>query len=441
MVLHLLEQTVVDEKAFTQRHITEARKQLATALINVKSPSRLHTCEVFRKCFPLLLQVAKGSSSTPIIDCTDDQERVVSGPLPVGAVDNIKRTDGDDDEDMGNKTPKEISKDTKIKDESLSGGATDLTTQTTNIMLHTNDETKVVVAKNDDDNEFFDTLDTADNDSNIEDTAAASKAANDDSVSALSGDTTFYDIMREAKLQCFPTMEAVTPIVEAYQTRSGNYLRIKRSINDRFRVYECREHLGCRFEIRISRRRSDGLFVVSRMKNKLTDVRRPAKAKDGRKWKERRPANLNDIVVKVLKTKDGDPTPSDVIKTAANECGIILPYMTAYRVITKDVGVGRRLTAKSFEQMTPYLEAMKKCNTMSVIGCTKSQINELVDVYFFPGFMNDALQFVRPVVSLDAAHLRSEYKGTLYTVSVLSGNNDVFPIGVLISSGNEDRAT
>ena len=115
---------------------------------------------------------------------------------------------------MGNKTPKEISKDTKIKDESLSGGATDLTTQTTKIMLHTNDETKVEVAKNDDDDEFFDTLDTADNDSNIDDTAAASKAANDDTVSALSGDTTFYDIMRETKLQCFPTMEAVTPIVE-----------------------------------------------------------------------------------------------------------------------------------------------------------------------------------------------------------------------------------
>jgi hypothetical protein len=78
---------------------------------------------------------------------------------------------------------------------------------------------------------------------------------------------------------------------------------------------------------------------------------------------------------------------------------------------------------------------------MSVIGCTKTQTHELVDVYFFPGFMNDALKFVRPVVSLDAAHLRSEYKGTLYIASVLSGNNDVFPIGVMMSSGNEDRAT
>ena len=101
VVLHHLEQRVVDKKAFTQSDMSQKlEKLLATALINVKFPSRLHTCDVFRNCFPLL-QVAEGSSSsTPIIDCTDDLERVVSGPLPVGAVDNKKRTDGDEDDDM-----------------------------------------------------------------------------------------------------------------------------------------------------------------------------------------------------------------------------------------------------------------------------------------------------------------------------------------------------
>ena len=53
--------------------------------------------------------------------------------------------------------------------------------------------------------------------------------------------------------------------------------------------------------------------------------------------------------------------------------------------------------------------------------------------------MNRVLNYVRPVVSLDAAHLRSAHKGTLYVASVLSGNNDAFPIGFMISSGNEDR--
>jgi hypothetical protein len=70
-----------------------------------------------------------GSSSIPIIDCTDDLEREVSGHLlPVGAVNNITWTDDDDDNDMallvlgaytivatltGNKMTKEIRKDTR----------------------------------------------------------------------------------------------------------------------------------------------------------------------------------------------------------------------------------------------------------------------------------------------------------------------------------------
>jgi hypothetical protein len=93
-------------------------------------------------------------------------------------------------------------------------------------------------------------------------------------------------------------MEAVNPIVEAYQTWTGNYLRIKMVC-----VHERREHMECPFENCISRRRSDGLFVVSKMKNKHIDVCRPAKAKDGRIRKKRCPAKLNDIVVNVLKTK------------------------------------------------------------------------------------------------------------------------------------------
>jgi hypothetical protein len=101
--------------------------------------------------------------------------------------------------------------------------------------------------------------------------------------------------------------------------------------------------LECPFQIRISRRKSDGAFVVSKMKSKHSDVVcREAMAKDGRKWKKRRHAKLNDIVVQDLKTKDGYPTPADAIKTAANHSGVILPYMAAYRALTKDVGIGWR---------------------------------------------------------------------------------------------------
>ncbi|KAI2513257.1 hypothetical protein MHU86_1028 [Fragilaria crotonensis] len=85
---------------FTQSNVTEGRKQLATALINAKSPSHELIRDVLRKCFPLLFVTEDGNSSVPTINCTDDQDTVSSGPLQVdGAANDIKGTTNEDDED------------------------------------------------------------------------------------------------------------------------------------------------------------------------------------------------------------------------------------------------------------------------------------------------------------------------------------------------------
>jgi hypothetical protein len=42
------------------------------------------------------------------------------------------------------------------------------------------------------------------------------------------------------------------------------------------------------------------------------------------------------------------------------------------------------------------------------------------------------------VLSLDAAHLASAHKATLYVASVLSGANEVYPIGLMFAAINED---
>jgi hypothetical protein len=47
----------------------------------------------------------------------------------------------------------------------------------------------------------------------------------------------------------------------------------------------------------------------------------------------------------------------------------------------------------------------------------------------------------QPVILLDTSHLKSVYKGTLYIASVLSGANEVYPIGFLISCDNENKET
>ena len=49
---------------------------------------------------------------------------------------------------------------------------------------------------------------------------------------------------------------------------------------------------------------------------------------------------------------------------------------------------------------------------------------------------------MRPMISLDAAHLKSKFKGTLFVASVLSATNEVYPLGLfMIAAGNEDLPT
>ncbi len=84
---------------------------------------------------------------------------------------------------------------------------------------------------------------------------------------------------------------------------------------------------------------------------------------------------------------------------AANKGGdIILPYMAAYCTLSKDVVGQQRLTVNTSEQMTPYLEEMKECNTMSVFGCAQRAKATSRLMSIFPFCMN--FEPIRQVLDL-----------------------------------------
>jgi hypothetical protein len=82
---------------------------------------------------------------------------------------------------------------------------------------------------------------------------------------------------------------------------------------------------------------------------------------------------------------------------------------------------------------------MKELNPGTVTGFSVDDKNCLTGMYFIPGIMNHNLQFVRPVLSLDACHLLSSYQGTLFVASTLSAANEIYIIGFQITACNEDE--
>ena len=122
----------------------------------------------------------------------------------------------------------------------------------------------------------------------------------------------------------------------------------------------------------------------------------PARAVDGGQWKRRWHGKLDHIIVQVLQTKEGAPSPVDIIKPAMNLSGMIVPCILAYRALQNDVLAQKKASLKKYPLIVrPHLEEMRNCNRMSVIGgYTRGEDLDIVDLHLFPGFISMAPGYV-----------------------------------------------
>ena len=145
--------------------------------------------------------------------------------------------------------------------------------------------------------------------------ASDNSSTNGDDGSEMTGDTVLYRIVNSAKVDCFNKLDDTSPIIKKYEAMTGNRLRIQQSIVDKFRVYRCTSHEACPFLVHFSKRPKDGKFILTKMNPKHGNVVRPNRAADGRQLKNKRcQGKMEEVVLRVLQTKDGPPVPADIIK-------------------------------------------------------------------------------------------------------------------------------
>ena len=142
------------------------------------------------------------------------------------------------------------------------------------------------------------------------------------------------------------------------------------------------------------------MFAVKRLFGRHCVERRDTRARDGRAWKKRRSGKLDNMIVQVIRTKQDKPTPADIVKTAATQLGKVMPYMSAYRTLHSKTREQELMQTKNFQLIIPYLQALKNANDASVIGFSCNSKNCMTEFHVFPGFMNQSLLFVCPVVVL-----------------------------------------
>jgi hypothetical protein len=128
-----------------------------------------------------------------------------------------------------------------------------------------------------------------------------------------------------------------------------------------------------------------------------------------RKRKQRLKRNLKETLQQVLMVKNDGPMAKDVVKAAANVKGAAVTYNQGYRAIKAQDKVDVMSNNDSYEVIIPYLHQFQENNPGLEVHY--DLIDGKIDSLFLcPSIMNACLQFVRPVMSLDATHLKSSTK-------------------------------
>ncbi|KAG7353752.1 MULE transposase domain containing protein [Nitzschia inconspicua] len=200
------------------------------------------------------------------------------------------------------------------------------------------------------------------------------------------------------------------------------------------RLYFCTSHTGCCFRAKFGRERGTLPIIYKQELSNPFHCGEPVPPKTiGRAPKKRVRNKLEESVDHVIEVKDSTPVSKDVMKAAANIQSVRASYNQAYRAIGRAVANGPRE-----KQHMSYLKHFQLRNEDSTVKAESDADQRLRRLGICPGIMRRSLQHVRPVLSLDGAHLLSKWKGTLYIASVQTACSNIYPVSFAILKDGED---
>ncbi len=240
----------------------------------------------------------------------------------------------------------------------------------------------------------------------------------------------------------YPDYEDIFRLIDEYESVSGVRLIIRRSKNDG-RLYCCGSHENCGFKAQFGRVRGSPQFISLKPENSWfihNGPPLPEFARDGRTKKRRLARRVNRAIDKVSEVKAMPAIPWDVVKSSVNTEEFDITYKQGHSVLSRHRESSQAKAKASYQKLVPYLKEFGRLNPGSLSFSELDDQKHLSRVFVCPGIMLGSLMHVRPVMSLDAAHLKTTGGGgILYMASVKSASNDLYPVAVAITVDNENK--
>lgn len=277
------------------------------------------------------------------------------------------------------------------------------------------------------------------------DAATTNNTALEDSEEAAEGkiaDKVFTDMFIDQDRK-FYALEELDQAIDSYERRSGFRLVIRKS-GGLSRAYSCGSHRDCCFRAKFGKIRGEDFMVLKRFKASTVTFHTasaPILTAKGRAHKLRLKGRIEPILEKAATfSSDGQPRAKDIMAAAAILETPILTYHQSYRVIQQSNCYRREQEKLSFQSIIPYLHKFTALNQGSTTRYEADNDHRITRLFVCPGIVKEKMSLVRPVMSLDAAPMKSNWGGTLYVASVRTGCDELYPVAFSIMHENENEA-
>ncbi|KAL5549095.1 hypothetical protein UlMin_004326 [Ulmus minor] len=206
--------------------------------------------------------------------------------------------------------------------------------------------------------------------------------------------------------------------------------------NTSFIVVRC-VHPSCSWRVRANKLIESEYWMVTKHVNKHTC---PTDFKTTR----RRQAT-SWVVGECIKRRFINPgrvfRPRDVMDDMKQRYGVELNYSVAWRgreCAYENLRLGT--PEQSYNLLPGYLHMLMQTNPGSVVNLEVTDGNKFQYLFIAFAASIQGFSYCRPVISIDATHLKGKYRGVLFTAVCHDANQQIFPLAIGVGDSENDAA-
>ena len=231
----------------------------------------------------------------------------------------------------------------------------------------------------------------------------------------------------------FTSKEEMTIAIGEYALKAKFEYRVRRSDTERFEA-GCKDKT-CSFSVRARCRKGCSMWFVLNYVAEHT-CRQTAM--------ESHMKSVKAIVIgKLYAGKVGRDlyTPNRLVGEMLEQYGVQILYSKAWKALQYAKKLAYGQADESYQQLPSYFEMLKLSNPGTMTAIKTDENNRFLYSFVALGASIEGFRsYMRPVVAIDATHLKGEYKGVIFFAACKDGSEMIYPIAFGFADGESDNS-